>query len=119
MAPGNLKINGIMPGSNSHNTRAEFHVYCFIFYHRGANRSVNPFQFYFLSVVIFRIALVVGMHNNIFISEFCFRSGGGDDERPVLEVVKIIRLFYVRGFKIRKRSLMFWAPVDDSLAAVY
>ena len=65
------------------------------------------------------IALVLRMHDNIFVVEFSFGASSRYLKWSVFEVIEFSRLFDGLCFNVRKRGLMFRTPIDRTLAAVH
>jgi hypothetical protein len=62
------------------------------------NGAVNPFQFDFLSVLVFGVPFIIGMDDNILIAELGFGSRRPNDEGTVLKVIERVLPFFVFGF---------------------
>src|ERR1700693_5176382 len=108
----------VMPRGYGHYSGAELPGHSFIFYDRTCNFAVEPFYFESITMLILFVALIFGMHDDIFVTELGFRPGCGYLERSILQCVKRADLLLVNDFIIRNRRFQFGVPVNYAVAPV-
>ena len=113
-----LKVVCVMCGCNRHGARAERHVDTFVFYDCCGYRPVDPLKIYRLSVLVFFVPFVIGMHHDILIAKLCLRAHRADDERAILKIVKGIGLFHVLYLIVGDGRLRLRVPVHNTVAAI-
>ncbi len=118
MTLGEIKIDVIVPRRDRHDARAEFRVDSFIFYDRRLDRSIDPLDRHLLAMGIFRVSLVLRMHHDVFVAEFCLRTGGADFKWPVREGVERLRPLLVFDFVVADGGLELGIPVHDAVTTV-
>src|SRR3989344_3300049 len=74
---------------------------------------------HFLSVFVIQVALILWVHDNIFISKLCLWSGRAYFKRAVLKSVKFAFLLLVYYFIVGNYRLAFRIPIGDSMSAIY
>ncbi len=115
---GNLEVDMAVPRGDGHNAGTKVRVNRLVFDNSGGYWSVNPFRRKGITMLVFPISLVIRVHHNVLVTEFCFRACRADLERAVLKGVKLGGFFFVYHFVVRDVSFQIRIPVDDSVAAV-
>ena len=119
MSLGDVEVGRIVPGGNGHGTRPKAHIDRLVFDHSRRDRAIDPLNiFYFLTIGVLFVPIVVGMDNDILIAEFGFGAGGADHKGTVLKVIKVGFFFATLHFVVGDGGLKFRIPVDDARTAV-
>src|SRR3989344_570610 len=119
MAFCDLKVSGIVPGGNGHDPCAECYVDRIVLDDRCGYGAIYPvWNFKSLAVLEIFVPLVIGVHDDIFITELRFGAGGAYRERAILEIIKNILAFLIFSLKVGKRGLVFGAPVANALSPI-
>src|SRR3989344_3023581 len=90
-----VEINSRVCRRDGHYSCTEFLINSLILNDRSGDRAVYPLKLDDLSVPIHLVSCVLWMHHHILISELSFRSGGSDDKRSILQVIKFGLFFSV------------------------
>ena len=86
MPLGDFKVYCGMGGGNGHRAGAKFHIGRRVFYYGRCYRTVYPFQFKRVAVLVFGVSFIIRMHYYVFVPEFCFRADRAYVEWPVFKM---------------------------------
>ena len=113
----NTKIHMIVPWRNCHHACSEFRINHIILDNSGGYLSIDPFAFKRITVFVLRITLIIRMHDNIFVTEFSFRTYRADLEWAVLKSEKRGISIFAFHFIIGNIGFKVRVPIDDTWSA--
>src|SRR3989344_2133953 len=83
-----VEINSRVCRRDGHYSSAKFLINSLVLDDSSGDGAIYPFKLDDLSVPVHLVSCVLWMHHHILISKLGLRSGGSDDERSILQVIK-------------------------------
>ena len=96
-----LEIRVIMPRCDGHNSGTELGINSFVLDDGSSDWAVDPLSFKRITVFVLSVALVTGVHDDVFVAKLRLWAGGADLERAVAEGIELRRFLDAFDFVIR------------------
>ena len=118
MPLGDLEVSVVMPRSDCHYSSAKLHVDRIIFDDCCCNRAVDPFCFKSITVLVLFVALIIWVHDDIFVTKLCFWTRSSYLKRAILERIECCVFLNMLHLVIRHICFKIWVPVYNAVTPV-